>query len=92
MVYIRNHSEQPIKKVTYKFYSDVLNKVIEKEAKIQADMISGKSKGLIYICVPEGEHWAISTIEYEDGSTNKFVVKERMASFVQEADECDYCE
>lgn len=86
---IKNRTEKRITGISYVFYSDVYNKVLTKEAKIQGDVISKNRIGMAYICVPEGLHWAISRLDFEDGSSQAFVVKERLQLFMQEPDECD---
>ena len=88
-VKIRNNMSKGIKSVSYVFYSEVFNKVITKEAKVVGDLISGKSVGNLFVCVQDGEHWAISKIIYDDDSAITFVVHERLNLFVQEPDECD---
>ncbi len=89
IVKINNKEDKKITRITYSFYSDVFNKVLTKEADIKGKKIDPKSIGLFYICVPVGNHWAVRDIEYGDESKASFVVKERMNSFLQEADECD---
>ena len=88
-VKMENKLDKKITKISYKFYSEVKNRILEKEAKIEGNIIDPKHVGLFYICVPPGLHWVISEIDYADGSSNTFTLKDRMDSFVQEADECD---
>jgi hypothetical protein len=88
-VKIKNVSDKKITRIHYKFYSEVFNKIIEKEAKIQTNVIDKKNVAVLYICVPIGDHWIISNIEYEDGSSVKFTLSDRLESFLQEPDECE---
>jgi hypothetical protein len=88
-VKIKNNTDKKIKAISYKFYSEVFNKIITKEAQLKGDLIDNQEIGLLYICVPNGDHWAISKIVYTDGSEAKFVVHDRLENFVQEPDECD---
>ena len=88
-VKIENHVNKQIKKVHYQYYSDVFNRIMEKEAKIEGKIIDPRITGLMHICVPHGQHWIISRITYEDGSENKFILRERFETFKQEPDECD---
>ncbi|MCW3123369.1 MAG: hypothetical protein JWQ38_2861 [Flavipsychrobacter sp.] len=88
-VKINNKSNLAIKNISYVFYSAVFNKVLTKPATIKADRINAREIGYAYICIPEGGHWAISELEYADGSKMKFVVHERLENFIQEPDECD---
>ena len=89
IVRILNKENKTIKKVSYKFYSDVYNKIMTKEATVKGDKIEPKQIGLLYVCVPNGDHWAISEIVYTDGTSYSFVVHDRLENFQQEADECD---
>jgi hypothetical protein len=89
IVKLKNNLNKDIKSVSFVFYSDVFNKVLTKDAKIQGDVIKALGVGQLYVCIPEGEHWAISQIIYEDDSANNFVVNERLRYFIQEPDECD---
>ena len=86
---INNKANQAIKKISYVFYSEVFNKVLTKEAVIKAQRINAREIGYVYICVPEGGHWAINEIVYADGSKVNFIVHERLEKFIQEPDECD---
>lgn len=88
-VKIKNLSDKKITKIHYKFYSEVFNKIIEKEAKIQGDVIDRSNIAILYICVPIGDHWIISGIDYADGSSVKFTLQERLERFLQEPDECE---
>ena len=89
MIKIQNRLDKKIKTVSYAFYSDVYNKILTKESKIEGDRIDPRSIGLLYICVPEGLHWVITQIVYTDGSTEDFKLNERMENFTEEPDECD---
>jgi hypothetical protein len=88
-VKIKNRADKKITKVSYVFYSDVFNRVLTKDAKMDGDAIDAGSTGRLFICVPDGKHWAISEIGYSDDTKVKFVVKDRLEKFDQEADECD---
>ena len=88
-VKIENKLNKQIKHVYYEFYSEVYNKLLEKEAKIQGKIIDPRQTGLFYICVPHGQHWIISKIVYDDGNANTFTLHERFETFIQEPDECD---
>lgn len=94
MVKIKNKGDKKIKSVSYKFYSEVFNRVIEKEAKVQGNEIDPGQVGLFYICVPQGNHWVISKLVYiapsfgDDIEVN-FVLHDRLESFIQEPDECE---
>ncbi len=89
LVKIKNNVDKKIKKISYVFYSDVYNKVITKEAKIKGDMIDGSELGLLYVCVQDKRHWAISEIVYTDDTKVNYVVNERLENFLQEPDECE---
>ena len=91
IVKIKNNVDKKITGVSYKFYSEVFNKVLTKEAKVEGKRIDNNQIGLLYICIPRGEstHWIISEIEYADGSKNSFTLKDRLGNFIQEPDECD---
>ncbi len=84
-----NKSDKKVKKISYMFYSEVYNKILEKDAKIQGNVIDRNHIALVYICLPQGEHWIISEVEYTDGTKNTYRIKERMENFIQEPDECD---
>jgi len=88
-VKIKNRTDKKIKKISYVFYSEVFNRVLTKEAKMDGDVIDPNTVGRLYICVPNGKHWAISELVYADESSSKFVVKDRLESFEQEPDECE---
>ncbi len=88
-VKIQNRLDKKIKSVTYCFYSDVYNKLLTKEAKIEGDRIDPHGIGHFYICVPEGMHWTITEMTYTDGSSETFKLNERLQNFTQEPDECD---
>jgi hypothetical protein len=88
-VRIKNLQDKKIKKVSYVYYSDSRNKIITREATIIGGVIDYKQVGHLMMCLPDGKHWAISEIVYEDDSKNSFVVKDRLSQFIQEPDECD---
>ncbi len=88
-VKIKNNVNKKIKEVHYKFYSEVYNRVLTKEAKVEGNTIDYKQLGLLYICVPVGSHWIISEIVYDDESKNTFTLHDRLETFIQEPDECD---
>ena len=88
-VKIKNLVDKKIKKVSYVYYSEARNKVITKEGVIIGGLIDFKQIGHINMCLPDGKHWAISEIVYDDDSKQAFVVKDRLATFYQEPDECD---
>lgn len=87
-VKIKNKSDKKIKQISYVFYSDVFNRVLTKEAKLDG-VIDPNTTGRLYICVPNGKHWAISEIVYNDDTKVNFVVYDRLEKFDQEPDECD---
>ena len=89
VVKIKNNVDKKIKSISYVFYSSVYNKILTKEAQLKGDLLDNLSIGLFYICIPDGNHWAISKIVYTDGSENNYIVKDRLEIFVQEPDECD---
>ena len=91
LVKIKNKAEKKITGVSYKYYTDVFNKILTKEAKLEGKKIDENQIGLFYICVPRGEgtHWIISEITYADGSSVTFSLHDRLEFFVQEPDECD---
>jgi len=88
-VKIDNHADKRIKSVYYKFYSAVFNRILEREAKIEGDRIEKHLTGKLHICIPDGSHWIISKVVYDDGSATTFILHERMENFLQEPDECD---
>ncbi len=88
-VKINNNQSKKITQVFYKFYSEPFNKILEREAKIDLREIAMNEPSIIHICVPNGNHWIISKIVYNDGSAVTFKIKDRMEKFMQEADECD---
>jgi hypothetical protein len=89
VVKIKNRVDKEITNVRYVYYSAVQNRVITEDAKLEGSLLDAKNTGLLYICVPDGKHWAISEIEYKDGTSYAFVVKGRLNYFDQEPDECD---
>jgi hypothetical protein len=86
---IDNHTQKKIKNVYYKFYSSVFNRILEKEAKIEGNEVRKLQVGVLHICIPDGRHWIISKIVYDDDSADTFILHERMENFLQDADECD---
>lgn len=88
-VTIKNVADKKITGVAYTYYSRTYNKVITKHATITGSVIDPKQIGKLSICLPNGKHWAITQINYDDNSNAKFVVKDRLDDFVQEPDECD---
>jgi hypothetical protein len=89
IVKIKNNVDKKIKEVSYVFYSDVFNKVITKKAQLKGDLLDNNEIGLLYVCIPDKDHWAISQIVYTDDTKVSFVVKDRLERFMQEPDECD---
>ena len=89
IVKIQNRVDKKIKSISYKFYSSVYNKLLTKEAKIEGGVIDSRAISLLYICVPDGQHWFISDIVYADGTTEAYTLHERLENFIQEPDECD---
>lgn len=88
-VRIKNRQERQITSVSYVYYSRTYNKILTKQARIIGDVIDYNQVGVLNMCLPDGLHWAISEIAYDDGSKESFVVKDRLTDFEQEADECD---
>ena len=88
-VKINNNANKKITGVFYAYYSEPLNRVVEKEGKIEVNEIAGLETGIVHICVPNGRHWIISRIMYNDNTAEAFVLHERMDKFHQDADECD---
>jgi hypothetical protein len=88
-VKIKNLVDKKIKSVSYVYFSDAKNKIVTKEGVIIGGVIDYKQVAIINMCLPNGQHWAISEIVYEDDSKTSFVVKDRLDNFIQEPDECD---
>ena len=88
-VKLNNNLDKKITDVFYTYYSEPYNKIMEKEGKMETDEIQGGQTGIVHICVPNGRNWIISKIVYADGTSNKFVLHDRMENFHQDADECD---
>jgi len=88
-VKIDNHADKQIKSISYSYYSEAYNKVMEKEAKVQGGHIDHHETGYLYVCVSHGQHWIISKITYADESVVNFKLHERLENFTQEPDECD---
>lgn len=89
VVKIKNRVDKEIVNIKYAYYSSVQNRIMIEDAKLEGGLLDAKNIGLLYICVPDGKHWAISEIEYKDGTSYSFVVKDRFSHFFQEPDECD---
>jgi len=88
-VRIKNLVDKKIKKVSYVYFSTARNTIVTKQATIIGSVIDFKQVGVLNLCMPNGLHWAITEIAYDDDSKNSFVVKDRLEDFIQEADECD---
>ena len=86
---IKNNLDKKIKSIRYQVYSSVYNRVETKEAKIEGGVISNLQTGILYICVADIKHWAISEITYDDGSSSTFTVIGGLGKFNQEPDDCD---
>ncbi|WP_133162532.1 hypothetical protein [Flavipsychrobacter stenotrophus] len=86
---IKNNVDKKIKSIFYQYYSPVYKKVITKEAVIEGDQIESQNIGLLYICVQNKLHWAISKIVYADDTDETFLVEGPLKKFHQDADECD---
>jgi hypothetical protein len=61
-VKIENKQDKKIMNISYKYYSEPQNRIVEKQAKIEGNIIDPKHIGSFYICVPEGDHWIVSKI------------------------------
>lgn len=88
-VKIKNLSYKNIAKVYYSYYSSNNDQVLVREARVEGGKIDGQQLGYLTLCVSHKLHWAITEIEYTDGSSVKFVVDGPLRKFHQEADECD---
>lgn len=88
-VKIKNLVDKKIKKVSYVYFSTPRSVIVTREATIVGSVIDYKQVGFLNLCLPDGIHWAISEIVYEDDTKNSFVVKDRLSDFIQEPDECD---
>ena len=88
-VKVKNLVDKNIKQVTYQYFSETRRKVSTKVAVINNGKIEFNQIGYLTMCLPNGLHWAITEILYEDDSKATFEVKERLDQFLQEADECD---
>ena len=88
-VQIKNKQDKKIKSISYKVYSSLYDHTETRFAKIEGDVISGSSNGLIYICVPDIRQWFINEITYDDNTSDVFEIKGRLKDFVQETDECN---
>lgn len=86
---IRNNADKRIKSVYYQYYSPLYQKVITKEAVIEGDQIDNQNTGILYVCVTNRFHWAISKIVYEDNSDANFLVDVPLRKYHQEPDECN---
>lgn len=88
-VKVKNLVDKNIKQVTYQYFSETRRKVLTKVAVINNGKIEYNQIGYLTMCLPNGLHWAITEILYEDDSKVTFEVKERLDQFLQEPDECD---
>jgi hypothetical protein len=88
-VKIKNVADKEIVRVSYVYYSEVYSRIICKEALLEGDQIDPGHVSFLFVCIPDGRHWAINEIVYADGTKVNFVVKDRLTNFLQEADECD---
>jgi hypothetical protein len=88
-VKVKNLVDKNIKQVTYQYFSETRRKVSTKVAVINNGKIEYNQIGYLTMCLPNGLHWAITEILYEDDSKATFEVKERLDQFLQEPDECD---
>lgn len=88
-VKVKNLVDKNIMQVTYQYFSETRRKVSTKVAVINNGKIEFNQIGYLTMCLPNGLHWAITEILYEDDSKATFEVKERLDQFLQEADECD---
>ncbi len=88
-VKVKNLVDKSIKQVSYQYFSETRRKVSTKIAVINNGKIEYNQLGYLTVCLPNGLHWAITEIIYEDDSKVTFEVKDRLDQFVQEADECD---
>ncbi len=88
-VKVKNLVDKNIKQVTYQYFSETRRKVSTKVAVINNGKIEYNKIGYLTMCLPNGLHWAITEILYEDDSKATFEVKERLDQFLQEPDECD---
>ena len=88
-VKVKNLVDKSIKQVSYQYFSETRRKVSTKIAVINNGKIDYNQLGYLTLCLPNGLHWAITEIVYEDDSKVSFEVKDRLDQFLQEADECD---
>ena len=88
-VKVKNLVDKNIKQVTYQYFSETRRKVLTKVAVINNGKIEYNQIGYLTMCLPNGLHWAITEILYEDDNKVTFEVKERLDQFLQEPDECD---
>ncbi|GAA4468092.1 hypothetical protein GCM10023093_25060 [Nemorincola caseinilytica] len=88
-VRIKNVVDKKITGVYYTYYSESRNRLVTKEGEIIGGVMDPGQIGHITMCMPNGKHWAISKIVYDDESSQSFVVNDRLDQFVQEPDECD---
>ncbi len=88
-VKIKNLVDKSIKQVSYQYFSETRRKVFNKVALINNGKIDYNQIGYLTLCLPNGLHWAITEIVYEDDSKVTFEVKDPLNQFIQEADECD---
>jgi len=88
-VKVKNLVDKSIKQVSYQYFSETRRKVSTKVAVINNGKIEYNQIGYLTMCLPNGLHWAITEIVYEDDSKVTFEVKDRLDQFLQEPDECD---
>ncbi|MES2702542.1 MAG: hypothetical protein V4649_07885 [Bacteroidota bacterium] len=88
-VKIKNMTEKRVVGVSYVYYSEVYAQLMCKDAVMDSRDIDPKEEQFLFVCIPDARHWAISQLTYADGTSTRFVVKDRLTTFDQEADECD---
>lgn len=88
-VKVKNLVDKKITGISYTYYSESRNKLVTKQGEIIGGLIEHNHVGHIIMCMPNGKHWAISEITYDDDTKQSFVVKDRLDQFTQEPDECD---
>jgi hypothetical protein len=88
-VKIKNVTDKEITNVSYVYFSDVYQRIISKEAVLEGSQIDGGQTSFLFVCIPDGKHWAISELDYADGTKVLFEVKDPLVHFDQEIDECE---
>ena len=88
-VKILNNADKKIKSVYYTFYSPLLQKDVTREAVIEGDAIEASQQGILFLCMVNGVHWAITKIVYTDETSVSFLVDGPIRKYHQEPDECD---